>query len=149
MSSLRMETWRGGKRSQVFADTAHSLPPRLPGEALSFIWASSREGFSSPNTGLLCMLEKHSNKYATPLARRAVLRIIICKSINVVIPYFKMPVSKISLERKESITKVSLDHPEKHMEGRNYSSLSFVINARNTCKGILFKEQILKPEGMS
>lgn len=78
------------------------------------------------------MLEKHSNKYTTPLAYKAVLRIIICKSINVVIPYFKMPVSKISLERKESITKVSLDHPEKHMEERNYTSLSFVINARNT-----------------
>ena len=95
------------------------------------------------------MLEKHSNKYATPSAHRAVLRIGICKLINVVISYFEMPVSKISLERKGSITKVSLDHPEKHMEGRNYSSLSFVINARNTCKGILFKEQILKPGGMN
>lgn len=101
------------------------------------------------NSGLLCMLDKHSNKCATPLAHRAVLRIKICKSINAVISYFKMPVSKISLERKERITNVSLVHPEKHMEGRNYSSLSFVINARNTCKGILFKEQILKPKGIN
>lgn len=101
------------------------------------------------NSGFLCMLDKHSNKCATPLAHRAVLRTRICKSISAVISYFKMPVSKISLERKESITKASLDHPEKHMEGRNYSSHSFAINARNRCKGILFKEQILKPKGMN
>lgn len=100
------------------------------------------------NSRLLCILNKHSNKCATPLAHRAVLRRRICKSIDVVISYFKMPVSKINLERKEKITKVSLDHRKKHMEGRNYSSLPFVLNARNTCKGILFKEQILKPKGL-
>lgn len=49
MSSLRLDT-SGGRtqQSQDFEDTGHSLAPRLPREALSLLWASSREGFSVP-----------------------------------------------------------------------------------------------------